>query len=103
MLDSYRILNENKFLYSIRNGMVLAIPAYQRFVESFGNGFLVTVFTVAQKCTGDIFVLILLERFMTDAHLPEYPAWRLRPEYVPNHRASDRSRTNRSSVCFHPP
>ena len=77
MLDSYRILNENKFLYSIRNGMVMAIPAvmvgvfaillssrpvtgYQEFIHSFGKGFLVTVFSIAQRCTVDIFVLILL-------------------------------------------
>lgn len=77
MLDSYRVLNENKFLYSIRNGMVLAIPAvmvgvfavllsnlpisgYQSFIHSFGSGFLITFFSIAEKCTVDIFVLILL-------------------------------------------
>lgn len=77
MLDNNRILNESKFLYSIRNGMVTAIPAvltgvfailfsslpiapYQEFIHTFGNGFLVTVFTIIQRCTVDIFVLILL-------------------------------------------
>ena len=77
MLDTYTILRERKFLYSIRNGMVMAIPAvmvgvfailllslpvgpYQQFIHSFAHGFLVTVFTVTQNCTVDIFVLILL-------------------------------------------
>lgn len=77
MLDTYTILRGNKFLYSIRNGMVMAIPAvmvgvfaillvslpvgpYQDFIHTFAQGFLVTLFTVAQNCTVDIFVLILL-------------------------------------------